>query len=172
VTRRIPAGPARIVPGNPDAPQPGHGVLDHAHQGPGFQIEEPLERAQIPAGLLDERGAYLSPLGTQSEGVLIVQQTAHEVRPPGVGKKGIGLQRQLLPQPPEGPGHRHPVGPLDRQKPQQSQEVLRGRRQQDPAQRRQPAGAQQQPAYLVTLHTDRHFSSDQPPAVGDKPFFA
>lgn len=78
---------------------------------------------------------------------------------PRVGEKRFPLQREPLPQPPEGPGHSRRVGTLRRQEPQQRQEVLRCGRFQNPAQHGQPAGAQQQPACLVALHTDRNFSN-------------
>ena len=74
----------------------------------------------------------------------------------------IGLQREPLPQPPEGPRDRVRVGSPLRQEPQQRQEVLRGGRRKDPTQHREPADAQQQPVYLPALHTTRHFISDQP----------
>jgi hypothetical protein len=91
VARRRPLATPRATPGEPDPLQPGDGALHHAQQEPCLQVEEALERAEIPARLLRERRAQLAPLRSEAEGVLVVQQAAHEVRPPRVGQKGVPI---------------------------------------------------------------------------------
>ena len=93
-----------VRPRNPYALQPRHGVLDHVRQGLGLQIEEPPERAESRLACPRARGLPPSR-----------QRERKRSRRPADGPRGgtsrrraedAPLQRELLPQPPEGPGHR------------------------------------------------------------------
>jgi hypothetical protein len=114
-------------------------------QGLGVKVEERVQRAEVAAGLLEERRARFPPLGGEGERVLTLQDTFDEVRLPGVLEQGFRSAREFSPQPGAEVGDGGRVRTLRREQPEQGQKILPGLRSQNAPKGGHPPRPQQQP---------------------------
>ena len=112
------------------------------------------KRAQVEPGLTQDHELDL-PLGVKAERILVVEDSPHQVRLPGVGKQRFVFARKL-PQSTENHRDGVGIGKFGLQQFQQAQEVPGDGRAYDPPQHGQTADPHEQRRDIQVFHTVRH----------------